>query len=43
MVLGTEQSLALANRNEIAVYLISRGPDGWNTSLSKSFETYLQR
>lgn len=43
MVLGTEQSLALANRNEIAVYLISRGPDGWHTSLSKSFETYLQR
>lgn len=43
MVLGTDKALALAEKEHLAVYLITKEGDGFKTNMTQQFKTYLRK
>lgn len=43
MVLGTQRALALAEKEHLAVYLITKEPDGFKVSMTPQFKAYLRK
>ncbi len=43
MVLGTQRALALAEKQHLAVYLITKEPDGFKVSMTPQFKAYLRK
>lgn len=42
MVLGTQKAMALAEKEHLAVYLITKTPNGFETHMTPQFKTYLR-
>ena len=43
MVLGTDKALALAQKEHLAVYLITKEGDGFKTNMTQQFKAYLRK